>query len=58
MSDTTPRAGDEPVSPVSMAALLAAARSATAVSTPPTGPAAEQPRREPAERSAPHPAAA
>jgi hypothetical protein len=40
MSGTTPRTGDRPVS---MATLLAAARAATAVSTPPTPEVAAEP---------------
>jgi hypothetical protein len=40
MSGTTARTGERPVS---MAALLAAARSATAVSTPPTADSADRP---------------
>jgi len=63
MSGTTARTGERPVS---MAALLAAARSATAVSTPPaaepaagpTGPAARADEAEAATDELPHTAAA
>ncbi|MHA6760560.1 hypothetical protein [Streptacidiphilus sp. PAMC 29251] len=47
MSDTTTHPGERSVS---VAALLAATRSATALSTPPSGPETAEPQREAAEQ--------